>query len=133
VKQRINMPTSIRITAGEVELEAELLDSDCARAVADLLPLSCPFSVWGDEFYFEVPLVKNRDETATTYVDVGTIAYWPVGRAVAIFFGPTPMSTGRRPVPADRLNIIGRVLGDAVMFRRVKGADHIEMRKIGSE
>ena len=127
------MPTPIRITAGEVELDAELLDSECACAVASLLPLSCPFSVWGDEFYFEVPLVKNRDETATTDVDVGTIAYWPVGRAVAIFFGPTPMSTGRKPVPADRVNIIGRVLGDAVMLRRVKGASHIEIEKINGD
>ena len=125
------MPTPIRITAGEVELEAELFDSECARAVAALLPLSCPLNIWGDEFYFEVPLVRNRDESATTDVDVGTIAYWPVGRAVAVFFGPTPMSTSRKPVPADRVNIIGRVLGDAVMLRRVKGASHIEMREIG--
>ena len=124
------MPTSIRIKVGEVELGGELCDTDCAKSIAALLPITKRFNVWGDEFYFEIPYVCNRDETATSDVDVGTIAYWPVGRAIAIFFGPTPMSTGRKPVPADRVNIIGCTTDDATALRRAKGAAQIMMEKV---
>jgi hypothetical protein len=127
------MPRKVKITVGEVELEAELFETECAQAVAGRLPISCGFSTWGDEIYFVVPLARNRDETATCEVEIGTIAYWPVGRAVCIFFGPTPMSCNRKPVPADRVNIIGRVLGDAEKLRRVKGAGHLEMQVVEEE
>jgi hypothetical protein len=126
------MGIAVSIAVGEVELDAELSDSECARAIAEVLPVTAAFKLWGDEIYFEVPLVCNRDETATCDVDVGTIAYWPVGRAVCLFFGPTPMSTGRRPVPADRVNIIGRIEGDPLMLRRAKGASQITMRLKGA-
>lgn len=36
-----------------------------------------------------------------------------------MFFGRTPMSMGSDPVPADRVNVIGRILGDATILRRV--------------
>ncbi|HBO50755.1 MAG TPA: hypothetical protein DD471_02135, partial [Planctomycetes bacterium] len=36
-----------------------------------------------------------------------TIGYWPPGRALAIFFGRTPMSTSDKPVPASDVNLVG--------------------------
>ena len=124
------MPTPIKLIAGEFELEAELFDSECARAVADALPLASPFNTWGDEIYFQVPLVCNRDASATSDVDVGTIAYWPAGRAIAIFFGPTPMSTSRKPVAADRVNIIGRLIDDPALLRGAKGAASLTLTQV---
>ena len=123
------MSVAIRITVGEVELDGELFDTDCALAIAAALPLSSPFSTWGDEFYFKVRVVCNRDQGSTSDVEVGTIAYWPAGRAVTLFFGPTPMSTGRKPVAADRVNIIGRITGDPLMLRRAKGAAQITISR----
>jgi uncharacterized protein len=52
-------------------------------------------------------------------VKVGDIAFWGAGKILAIFFGRTPMSVGADPVPADRVNIIGRITGDATRFRQV--------------
>lgn len=49
--------------------------------------------------------------------------------AVAIFFGRTPISTGPDPVPADRVNLIGRVKGDATALRNATGATKITMEK----
>ncbi|MDA8087339.1 MAG: cyclophilin-like fold protein [Nitrospiraceae bacterium] len=82
----------IKIKAGGVELEARLLDNETARAVYDLLPIEGYNNVWGDEFYFEIPLYQPLDDSATMDVEVGDIGYWPPGKAVAIFFGPTPLS-----------------------------------------
>lgn len=121
------MPTAITITVQDLVLRAELFDTPCAQAVAGKLPLSAHPNVWGDEFYFEVPLSCDADATATTSVRVGDIGYWPPGRAVAIFFGPTPMSTGAEPVPASEVNIVGRITGDATVLRRTKGAGVIRI------
>ncbi|HUX06928.1 MAG TPA: cyclophilin-like fold protein [Acidobacteriota bacterium] len=121
------MGTAVKITVGEVELDAELFDTECAQSIVGLLPTSAPFKLWGDEIYFEIPYICNRDETATCDIEIGTIAYWPVGHAVCLFFGPTPMSSSRKPVPADRVNIIGRITGDPLMLRRAKGATRINI------
>lgn len=115
----------IYIRAGEVVLSAEIDDTHGGRAFYEALPISTVFNVWGDEFYFEVPLEAELDHTATSKVAVGEIGYWPPGQAVALFFGPTPMSTGDEPVPASDVNIIGRITGDARELSRAAGADTI--------
>ena len=57
---------------------------------------------WGDEYYFEIPVKASLDETATTKVKVGDIGYWPPGRAMAIFFGRTPIRLGLTRFPQAR-------------------------------
>ena len=123
------MATKIMVTVGNVELEGELLDTPCGKALSALLPLENTFSVWGDEFYFTVPLDCPLDETATTHVSIGDIGYWPPGPALAIFFGPTPMSTGSEPVPASEVNIVGRLFGDTAKLRSAKKAGSISITK----
>lgn len=114
------MQTPIRIIVGDVELDAELFDTETSKAIARSLPIEKEFNVWGDEFYFEIPVSRGLDQTATTKVKVGDIGYWPPGRALAVFFGPTPMSTGPEPVPASEVNIVGRIIGDTTRLRAVK-------------
>ena len=119
----------IRISAGAVTLDAELKPTRTAKAIYDLLPIEADKHVWGDEFYFKVPFIKDHRETATLKVAVGDIAYWGNGQAVAIFFGRTPISTGPDPVPADRVNLVGRVMGDATSLRNAAGATKIRLEK----
>lgn len=120
----------IRISAGAVILDAELKPTRTAKAIYDLLPLEADKHVWGDEFYFKIPFIKDHRETATLKVAVGDIAYWGNGQAVAIFFGRTPISTGPDPVPADRVNLVGRITGDATVLRSVAGATKIRLEKV---
>jgi hypothetical protein len=121
------MPTTIRILVDGLVVEGELLDTACATEIVRSLPFDVTPGVWGDEFYFEIPVTWALDETATTTVDVGDIGYWPPGRALAIFFGPTPMSTDDRPVPASEVNLVGRISGDAGVLRRARGAHRIRV------
>jgi hypothetical protein len=123
------MPTAVTITVQDLILRAELFDTPCARAVAGILPITARPNAWGDEFSFEVPVVCDAYATATTSVTVGDIGYWPPGRALAIFFGPTPLSSGADPVPASEVNIVGRVAGDAALLRRSKGAGMIRIEQ----
>jgi hypothetical protein len=103
---------SIRIEVGSLLLDAELFDTTAARAIHGALPIESPFETWGDEFYFTVPVSLDLDHTATARLRVGDIGYWPPGRAIAIFFGRTPASSGEDPVAASDVNVVGRVTGD---------------------
>jgi len=116
----------IRVIVGELSLEGELDDTPTAEAFRKILPFSAEINTWGDEFYFGTPVRMELDETATCDVDIGTIGYWPPGRAVAIFFGPTPLSSGPKPVPASEVSIIGRLPG-AERFRGVRAPRKIRI------
>jgi uncharacterized protein len=115
----------IRITVGGVQLQAELRKTKTAEAVYAALPITAAINTWGEEFYFPIPGVHDYRETATTQVQVGDVAFWGAGQVLAIFFGRTPMSVGADPVPADRVNVIGKVLGDATQLRHVMEAPTI--------
>jgi hypothetical protein len=119
----------IRISVGHVKLEAELKSSRTADAIYGALPIETTVHTWGEEFYLKIPGVKDHRETATTQVKVGDLAYWGAGGVLALFFGRTPMSTGPDPVPADRVNIVGRIVGDATVLRQAMNATTIRIEK----
>jgi len=121
------MPTQIEIIVGNETLKAELFDTACAKAIVERLPIEAMPDEWGDEFYFEIPMTMSLDETATAKVKIGDIGYWPTGRAMAIFFGPTPMSTGSDPVPASAVNLVGKIIDDATFLKKAKGASKISI------
>ena len=124
------MPIPIKITAGSVSLTAELDDTALAETVAAKLPIETTPNEWGDEFYFEIPVRSGLDETATKKVKVGDIGFWPPGNAMAIFFGPTPMSSGADPVPASAVCLLGRITGDATLLKQAHGARTIKIEKM---
>lgn len=125
-----DLPNKIRITVGSVQLDAELKSTKTAQEVYAALPVEGPVNTWGEEFYCKLAGVKDHRETATNQVKVGDVAFWGAGQVLAIFFGRTPMSMGQDPVPADRVNVIGRILGDASMFRRVMDISTIRIERI---
>ena len=108
--------------------EEELNETETARLIWDSLPLEAKANTWGDEVYFDVP-VKTGLENAVEVVNMGDIGYWPKGPAFCIFFGPTPMSQGDEIRPASAVNIVGKVLGDARVFRAVSDGQGIKLSR----
>jgi hypothetical protein len=113
-----------------VQVEAELKGTKTAREVYAALPVEAPVNTWGEEFYFKLGGVRDYRETATNQVKVGDVAFWGAGQVLAIFFGRTPMSMGPDPVPADRVNVIGRILGDPTVLRSVMAAPSIRVERV---
>lgn len=119
----------IRITAGGVAQDAELLDTATAKAIWDALPIRASARTWGDEVYFEVP-VRCGEEDPKAVVQEGDLGYWPPGTAFCIFFGPTPASVGGEIRPASPVNVVGRLLGDPKEFRAVRGGDPVVIERV---
>lgn len=113
------MATSIRITAGDVSIEAELNDSATAEAIAEELPIKGSANRWGDEIYFSIPIDEDEADDARTEMAVGELAYWPPGNAFCIFWGRTPASEGDEPRAASNVNPIGMIAGDASVLAQV--------------
>jgi hypothetical protein len=118
---------NITISTGEVSLPAELNDTPTAQQIAAALPIEGRVNVWGDEIYFEIPVIAEQEPDARAEVEVGELGYWPVGHAFCIFFGPTPASIDERPRAYSPVNILGRVLGDVTQFRGVSDGTVVRM------
>ena len=121
--------TNIIIESGDIRLNAELNDSETARAILDVLPLEGSSNVWGDEIYFSIPVHVQEATDARQEVNVGDLAFWPAGDAFCIFFGPTPVSTSDIPKAYSPVNQFGKIIGDASVLKQVSNGDTIKVLK----
>ncbi len=98
------------VTVGDIALEAEWLDANAGTrdALRGAFPVAGQASRWGEELYVGVD-VAAEPETTQTVVEPGTIAYWPDGPAVCLFWGPTPASTDETPVAASPVGPVAQV------------------------
>jgi hypothetical protein len=121
--------SKIAIRAGSVRAEAELNESGTAQQVWEALPIDGRANTWGDEIYFEIPVTAEQAPDARAEVEVGELGYWPVGRAFCIFFGPTPASRGNEPRAYSPVNVLGRISGDATVFRSVRSGAAVRIER----
>jgi hypothetical protein len=121
---------AIRIEADGVRLYAVLGSTPTAEAVWEALPLEGPAQTWGEEVYFGLSLRTPLERDARAEVKVGEIGYWPEGPAIALFFGPTPASTSGDPVAASKVNVFGRITGDARRLGRVRPGARVRLTRL---
>ncbi|MFW5868222.1 MAG: cyclophilin-like fold protein [Armatimonadota bacterium] len=121
------MPVPIIITAGDVEVQAELNDSDCGKMIAEALPIEAEASTWGEEIYFSID-VDCPGEDMKAAVDLGDLGYWPPGSAFCMFFGMTPMSTAEEIRPASPVIVVGSMEGDLDALKSVAAGSPVSVR-----
>ena len=119
----------IRITVGEVALEAELNDTATAAKIGEALPIRTSFNTWGDEIYFSIPVDAELDDSAQEVVEIGDLGYWPPGSAFCIFFGPTPASVDEAPRAASPVNPLGGVMGEPKDFLKVRAGEEVRLER----
>jgi hypothetical protein len=128
------MEKRVRISTKATGLVEAVITSEnprTAEAVWAALPLKGNANRWGDEIYFSVP-VSLKEEKAKAEVEVGSIAYWPPGRALCIFFGPTPASQHGEPRAYSPVNVFAKVFTDPTVFRNVRDGEQVSLERVES-
>ena len=74
---------------------------------------------------FEIPL-KAKLKSPVTEVKLGDVGFWPAGRALCLFFGPTPISKGKKIIPASAVEIVGKVESDLSALKNISDGEEVK-------
>jgi hypothetical protein len=117
----------IRIKWPKGEAFAQLADTPTAKAVAAALPAKARANTWGEEVYFTLKADVKLESDAREVVDPGTVCYWVQGSSLALPYGPTPVSRGNECRLVTKVNVLGKLEGDAHKLATVRDGDAIEV------
>ena len=77
----------------KLKFKCKSLNNQTASKLLELMPFKSTVSKWGKELYFDVPKNDIREEkSAKVLFNLGEIAFWNEGNAIAIGYGKTPTS-----------------------------------------
>ena len=102
----------IRIAWKGGEVTANLRETPTVNQLLAALPCEANAHTWGAEVYFELPLTAAPEADAEQVVEPGTVCFWVQGNALALPFGPTPVSLGDECRLVTRCNVLGKIDGD---------------------
>jgi len=109
------------VIEGLGEAEGELVRFLAPRTIDTIfrkLPVEGRAALWKEEVYFEIP-VKIGEEKAKPTVETGTIAFWPMGSALCIFYGQSQ--------PYSPVNTLGKITKNLELFEQVKSGATIKV------
>ena len=92
----------------EIELD-DSLAPNTVKSILQKLPVSVAAHVWGEEIYTDPIDVVVKEENSKSIVNLLDVAYWPPGKAICLFFGPTPIGNKDEITPYSPVNVIGRI------------------------
>ena len=106
------------------EAEGELVRFLAPRTVDMIvreLPIEGRAALWKEEIYFETP-IKMGEEKAKATVELGTIAFWPMGSAICVFYGASQ--------PYSPVNVLGKVMKNLEIFVQLKSGTKIKVERL---
>jgi len=109
------------IIEGLGEAEGELIRFLAPRTIDMIvrkLPIEGRAALWKEEIYFETP-IKMGEEKAKGTVEKGTIAFWPMGSAICVFYGESQ--------PYSPVNILGKITKNLELFKEIKSGTKIRV------
>lgn len=120
------MKHTVHVDIDSSKIILELDDSDSPKTVNEFvekLPFTVDLNVWGDEIYSSKSPITQPEENAKSPVELNDVAYWPTGKAICLFYGPTPIGEPGEITPASPVNIIGKVISpDKSILEMADGA-----------
>ena len=120
--------------AGLENIIIELDDTNSPKTcknIFDSLPFSVNAHVWGEEIYTDESPISQSEENAKAIVDLNDVAYWPSGKAVCLFFGPTPIGKKDEIKPYSPVNVVGKIIDpDKSIIKKFNDGAKISFKKI---
>ena len=124
----------VAIITGFENITIELDDTNSPKTCTSFIK-SLPFSVnahiWGEEIYTDESPITQPEENAKDLVSLNDIAYWPNGKAICLFFGPTPIGKKGEIKPYSPVNIIGKITNpDKTILSKINEGTEITFDRI---
>ena len=92
------------------------------------LPITSSAKTWGLEVYFDTTITSEQEPDARDVVRAGEIAFWPAGDAIAIGFGPTPISKKGEIRMTGPCNVWAMALDDVAQLRCVHAGEVVAVK-----
>lgn len=102
---------SVQISNNAVTIELD--DKDSPNTVNEFLkkmPFTVGINLWGEEIYTDESPISQNEENAKDLLDLNDVAYWPTGKAICLFYGPTPIGKKGEIKPYSPVNVIGKII-----------------------
>ena len=119
------MKYHIEIKLHDSSIDIELDDTNSPNTVNEFvekLPFTVDLNVWGDEIYSSKSPIVQPEENAKSPVELNDDEYWPTGKAICLFYGPTPIGKPGEITPASPVNIIGKIISpDKQILEKAEG------------
>ncbi len=114
-------------------IDLELDDSfspKTVKAFLESLPFTVGTNLWGEEIYNDESPIDVREENAKSPVELFDVAFWPTGKAICLFYGPTPIGKKNEIKPYSPVNIIGKILDpDKQILTEIKNGAKVTFKK----
>lgn len=130
----MTLKQKIKATFSGEMITIELDDSNSPKTVSDFiksLPFSVESHIWGEEIYTDSTPISQSEENAKPIVSLNDVAYWPTGKAICLFYGPTPIGTPGEITPYSPVNVIGKIVdADKSILSRINEGEKITFESI---
>jgi len=101
-----------------------------AKIFVEKLPFTTGINLWGEEIYTNETPIDVSEENAKPLVELNDVAYWPTGKAICLFFGPTPIGNKNEIKPYSPVNVIGKIIDpDKTILSKIKNGTNVTFRK----
>ncbi|EPA05953.1 cyclophilin-like fold protein [Candidatus Nitrosarchaeum limnium] len=118
-------PIILKIKNTDVSLELDdKFSPKTVKEFVERLPFTVKLHIWGDEIYSSESPIDVTEENAQSPVSLNDVAYWPTGKAICLFYGPTPIGKKGDITPASPVNVIGKIITpDKSVLKIADGVD----------
>ena len=100
------------------------------KSFLDSLPFSVGINLWGEEIYTDETPLNMTEENAKPVVELNDVAYWPTGKAICLFYGPTPIGKKGEIKPYSPVNVIGKIINpDKSILSKIKDGTIVSFKK----
>ena len=107
--------------------EVTLRDTETARLISKSVPINSKIQMWGEEIFFNTNLQVVLENDAKEVMQLGELAFWTEGSAIAIGYGKTPVSIDQEIRLIGPCNVWGNANFKKSDFDNLKPGDEISL------